>query len=470
MTTLWHLWIGLAVVSLRVGSIQGGQLRRVWMQDHCQNGICSDINIDRSDYVIMSQSAVEKQIALTFVNSSIAKIPHLMFDTFPNLQILHMDNCSVEAFEKPQFEGASNLMTLSLGHNLLKDIPKNIFLGADNLSVLRLHYNQLETLHNNSFQALKELKELSLEGNRLEHLPMGVFVPLRKITDINLARNRFSALPRGIFDMNANLTRISLAGNLFKAFKSELYKFQERIAFLDISDNIFQDLTISIPDLDTLVANNCDMRKLTVNGIIKELELRNNSLRDLPHITYASNVTSLDLSVNPLAALQGNPFRRYTELVRLNLSSTGLHDLDEGIFKKQNHLETLDISSNSLFTLKFTIFDGLKKLQYFYFQQNNWNCDFLQLLMNSFVKRRDISFMEDSVAPELVDDYIDGMACWYENNPQSTQCGSGRDGSSYNNAAMEVAIVRNDIDQMMQTLEKKFIKVFRMLEDIKLRL
>lgn len=463
-----HYISWILVLILRMEICHGGQLRRLWMQDHCQNGICTGIVIGSSDYVIMSQTSQEKQIMLTFLNSTIAKIPHLMFDTFPDLQVLRMENCSVESFEKPQFEGASNLMSLFLGHNLLKDIPKNIFLGADNLNTLMLNHNQLASLHNNSFQALKELKELSLEDNQLDMLPAGVFTHMRKLLDINLAGNRLEAFPRGIFDKNLNLTRISLARNRFKVFESELFKVQERIALLDLSGNVLQELTLNFPNLESIVANNCDLRRLTVYGVIKELELRNNSLREMPHIPNAANVTALDLAHNPLGALQGNPFRRYTGLLRLNLSATGMHDLDEGIFKKQSQLKLLDISSNSLYNLKFITFDSLRKLEYFYFQQNNWNCDFLQLLMNSFVKQREISFMEDSVAPELVDDYIDGVACWHENNKGSKKCGNGD--SSLTDAAIELSIVRSDINRMMESIDKKFLKVYRLLEDMKLRL
>ncbi|XP_058985495.1 leucine-rich repeat-containing protein 15-like [Musca domestica] len=459
------IWIGL-VVFYRIGSVHSGQVRRIWMQDHCRDGVCGDIVIDRTDYVIMSQTAVEKHIILTFVNSSIAKIPHLMFDTFPNLQVLRMENCSVDTFERPQFEGASNLMNLFLGHNRLKEIPRNTFLGADNLNVLMLNHNQLTTLNNYSFHSLKELKQLSLDSNMLESLPSGVFVPLRKLLDINLARNRLKSLPKGIFDSNLNLTHISLAGNSLKTFKSEIFQYQYRIASLDLSDNVLQELTLNFPLLESVCANNCDMRKLTIMGIVRELELRNNSLRDIPHIPNASNVTALDLSHNPLGSLQGNPFRRFSGLLRLNLSSTGLHDVDEGVFKNQAHLKSLDISSNSLFTLKITMFDHLKDLQYFYFQQNNWNCDFLQLIMTSFVKRRDISFLEDSIAPEFVDDYIDGMACWYENTRSSKKC----DGSPLTDAALELAIVRNDIDRMMEAIDRKFIKLFQLMEEMKLRL
>ncbi|XP_034113557.2 leucine-rich repeat-containing protein 15 [Drosophila albomicans] len=445
-----------------------GQLRRIWLQDHCSAGICTDVHIARSDYVIFSQAPIAKQLALTFLNSSIAKIPHLMFDTFPDLQQLRMENCSLESFEKPQFEGASNLMQLHLGFNRLKDIPKNIFLGADNLATLQLQNNQLKGLHNHSFHALKELKELSLAGNQLEQLPLSVFAGLRKLLDLNLAGNRLQAMPRGIFDRNLNLTRLNLADNRFVAFESELLKLQPHLQLLDISGNIMPELTLNFSMLEQAVAHGCDLRRVTIHGFVRDLDVHNNSLTDIPLITHASNVTGLDLSQNPLGNLQGNPFRRFTALLRLNLSTINAPEFAEGLFKKQAQLQMLDISGNGIYSMKITIFDSLKALQYFYFQLNNWNCDFLQLLMSSFVKRRDISFMEDVTAPELVDDYVDGIACWYDSNKVSKKCDGGGTGSS--DAALELSIVRNEIKAFTELVEKKFIKVYRMLDEMKLKL
>ncbi|XP_017104439.2 leucine-rich repeat-containing protein 15 [Drosophila bipectinata] len=469
----WPLfgWLVVQLVVLLPQSHQlappsgSGQLRRLWLQDHCSAGICTNVEIGRSDYVILSQAPIAGMTMLTFLNSSIAKIPHLLFDTFPDLQVLRMENCSLETFEKPQFEGASNLMGLYLGHNRLKDIPKNIFLGADNLATLHLQGNQLKQLGNHSFHALKEVKELSLADNQLEQLALGVFSGMRKLVDLNLAGNRLEALPRGLFDRNLNLTKVNLGRNLFSAFESELLRLQPRLTQLDISGNIIQELTLNFTSLDTAIAHSCDLRRLTVYGVVRELDLHNNSLREMPHIPLAANVTSLDLSQNPMGNLQGNPLRRFTSLLRLNLSTTNAHELPEGVFKKQGHLQMLDISGNSIYSLKITIFDSLKALQYFYFQQNNWNCDFLQLLMSSFVKRKDISFMEDVTAPELVDDYVDGIACWYESDKQSKKCDSGS-----SDAAMELSVVRNEIKAFTEVVEKKFIKVYRMLEEMKMKL
>jgi len=201
MAVLWWL-LSLQVVlilppsyHLATPSSGSGQLRRLWLQDHCSAGICTNVVIGRSDYVILSQAPIGGTTMLTFLNSSIAKIPHLLFDTFPDLQVLRMENCSLETFEKPQFEGASNLMSLFLGYNRLKDIPKNIFLGADNLATLHLQGNQLKQLGNHSFHALKEVKELSLAENQLEQISLGVFSGMRKLMDLNLAGNRLDALP-----------------------------------------------------------------------------------------------------------------------------------------------------------------------------------------------------------------------------------------------------------------------------------
>lgn len=85
--------------------------------------------------------------------------------------------------------------------------------------------------------------------------------------------------------------------------------------------------------------------------------------------------------------------------------------------------------------------------------------------MSSFVKRKDISFMEDITAPELVDDYVDGIACWYESDKQSKKCESG--GSD---AAMELSVVRNEIKTFTELVEKMFVKVYRMLEEMKMKL
>lgn len=436
-------------------------MKRVWMQDHCINGLCQGITISRDDFVILSNTPIAKQIILTFVNSTIAKIPHLMFDTFPDLQILRMDNCSVETFEKPQFEGASNLMGLFLANNLIRDIPKNIFLGAGNLNTLSLSGNLLRNLHNQSFNALKELKTLDLSHNKIENLPLAIFAPMRKLMELNLSNNQLTTMPEQIFEKTPNLTKINLSYNKFLKFESEYFKSHPKLSLLDISGNPLVDATINFDILDTLLANECDLHKLTVYGYIKEVELRNNSLQDIPVFPNAANITALDLSVNPIANLDVASLRRYIGLAKLNFSQTKIHDFPEGVFKKQTKLKLLDISNNSLYNLKVSVFENLKALQCFYFHQNNWNCDFLQLLMRSFVKRREIVFAEDDLEPDKVDDFVDGVACWYESSRGSKKCSD--DGESL----LELAIIRNDIKAFVETVDKKFVKVFRLLDEIK---
>lgn len=472
------------------GGIGGSQIRRIWIEDYCTSGICMGLTIAKQDFVIFSQLPIKRVTSLTFLNSSIAKIPHLLFDSFPDLETLKILNCSMEMFEKPQFEGASYLMALDLGYNKLTEIPRNIFLGADNLRTLSLEFNQIKSIHNQSFLALKELQLLSLEGNELEYVTNTMFAPLRKLEVLNLARNKLTVVPVGIFNRNTHLQHIKVGFNMLRSVDANVYRTLTKLKTLDYSGNIMPHVVLNFTRLENFVATDCEIMRLDIFGTVIDINLRNNSLEFIPAFPDAGNLTKLDISSNPLAKIDTNTFRKFTGLKRLNLSSSNLHELPDGVFKKQSHLEYLDISDNSLFTVPVSIFDNLKSLETFYFHQNNWNCDFLEHLMNSFVKRGEIVFQEDTIAPELVDDFRDGIACWYESNgytyriskkfgvatnPRGGMEGggggpSGRGGGSCDDSVIELSIVRNDIKHFFEVIEKKFIKLSKTLDDIQMRI
>lgn len=468
------------------GGIAGSQIRRIWIEDYCTSGICMGLTIAKQDFVIFSTLPIKRVTSLTFINSTIAKIPHLLFDSFPDLEILKIINCSTEIFEKPQFEGASYLMALDLGHNKISEIPRNIFLGADNLRTLSLEFNEIKTIHNQSFLALKELHSLSLEGNQLEYVTNTMFAPLRKLEVLNLSRNKISIIPVGIFNRNTQLSQIKVGFNLLKSVDVAVYKTLTKLNSLDYSGNIMPHVVLNFSRLGNFIVTDCEIMKLDIYGTVHSINLRNNSLQFIPIFPEPGNLTNLDISSNPLSKIDANTFRKFTGLKKLNLSGSNLHELPDGVFKKQTHLEYLDISDNSLFTVPVSIFDNLKSLETFYFHQNNWNCDFLEHLMNSFVKRGEIIFQEDTIAPELVDDFRDGIACWYESNGYTYRIskkfgvatnprggmdgGSARGGGSCDDSVIELAVVRNDIKHFFEVIEKKFVKLSKTLDEIKMRI
>lgn len=468
------------------GGTTGSQIRRIWIEDYCTSGICMGLTIAKQDFVIFSQLPIKRVTSLTFLNSTIAKIPHLLFDSFPDLEILKIINCSMQIFEKPQFEGASYLMALDLGHNKIIEIPRNIFLGADNLRTLSLEFNEITSIHNQSFLALKELQSLSLEGNRLEFVTNTMFAPLRKLEALNLAKNKLSVIPVGIFNRNTHLSQVNVGFNLLKSVDANVYKTLTKLKTLDYSGNLMPHVVLNFSRLENFVATDSEIMKLDIYSTVHGINLRNNSLQFIPSFPQPENLTILDISSNPLAKIDGNTFRKLTGLQHLNLSGSNLHELPDGVFKKQNHLEYLDISDNSLFTVPVSIFDNLKSIQKFYFHQNNWNCDFLEHLMNSFVKRGEIIFQEDTIAPELVDDFRDGIACWYESNGYTYRIskkfgvatnprggmdgGSSRVGGSCDDSVIELSVVRNDIKHFFEVIEKKFIKLSKTLDEIKMRI
>ena len=107
------------------------------------------------------------------------------------------------------------------------------------------------------------------------------------------------------------------------------------------------------------------------------------------------------------------------------------------------------------------------------------------------MKRGEIIFQEDTIAPELVDDFRDGIACWYESNgykyriskkfgvspnargsskPVKTGDDGVRHGGSCDDSAIELAVVRNDIKHFFEVMERKFVKISKTLDEIKTRM
>lgn len=469
-----------------LGAIANTRIRRILIEEYCTSGICMGLTIARQDFVIFSQHPVQRVTSLTFLNSTIAKIPHLLFDSFPDLEILRIINCSMEIFEKPQFEGASYLMGLDLGHNKIKEIPRNIFLGADNLRTLSLEFNEITSIHNQSFLALKELESLSLEGNRLEFVMNSMFAPLRKLEIINLAKNKLSILPTGVFNRNFQLSQVNVGYNLLKSVDANVYRTLAKLKWLDYSRNIMPNVVLNFSRLENFVSSDSEIIKLDIYGVIYRLNLRNNSLQFIPSFPKPENITFLDISCNPLSQLDVNTFRKFVGLQGLNLSGSNLHELPDGVFKKQNYLEYLDISDNSLFSFPVSIFDNLKSLQKFYFHQNNWNCDFLEHLMNSFVKRGEIIFQEDTIKTEFADGFRDGIACWYESNGYTYRISkrfgvatshrgaidssSSRYDGSCDDSVIELSVVRNDVKHFFEVIDNKIIKLSKMLDEINMRI
>lgn len=86
-------------------------------------------------------------------------------------------------------------------------------------------------------------------------------------------------------------------------------------------------------------------------GSLVELDASFNSLTEAPSFPCSNDLTKLDLSNNPIMALNALSFVMLKKLTNLNLANTGLVEIPEDIFLNQEYLRDVDLSNNFLTTI-----------------------------------------------------------------------------------------------------------------------
>lgn len=126
-----------------------------------------------------------------------------------HLQILLMDNCSINDIETGAFEELSSqhLHTLSLSNNNLRIVKEGVF---NNLNVkhLNLSYNRITTIKRESFDNMPELVSILLDHNEISNYGLK-FNNCPMLREISMVYNFIQELPVNAFDAiktNGNLS------------------------------------------------------------------------------------------------------------------------------------------------------------------------------------------------------------------------------------------------------------------------
>ncbi|XP_051262666.1 trophoblast glycoprotein b [Dicentrarchus labrax] len=187
-------------------------------------------------------------------------------------------------------------------------------------------------------------KFLFVTGNNISHISVDSFPNrLELLTDLYLSGNEMESVDAKVFDNLPNLVRLDLSNNKFQTFSERAFPHNNTLQFLNLSrsfhnhsfidevlgvlqsGNLFQltvldlsnnDLVIlpdnifaSLSNLVNLSLQNSSiisMQNGTLKGpLLRDLDLRDNSLRDL------STTTQAEFSLNPgvRIRLAGNPWR-----------------------------------------------------------------------------------------------------------------------------------------------------------------
>lgn len=146
-------------------------------------------------------------------NEDVSFFPAKIGESLPDLIVLEIIKCSIQAIESPPFEGLSELKRLDLQSNKITRIDDNAFSNTLKLKELELSDNQIENLPKNVFHHLIALRSISINRNKLKSLPENLFESLNDLEYIFLEGNQIAMLTSDTFTNLPVLHQVSLEKN-----------------------------------------------------------------------------------------------------------------------------------------------------------------------------------------------------------------------------------------------------------------
>jgi hypothetical protein len=203
---------------------------------------------------------------------------------------------------------------------------------------------------------------VDLSNLRLTALPPSLS-RLTTVQNLDLSCNNLKAFPLVLESMSGHLENLDLSYNQIPNLPPAIVSLKKLVS-LDASQNNISYIDDSIKDLTSLTTLNLSGNKLqeVSSGVasllqLKHLLLAKNLLREVPALANLGTLQTLDLSENPLQAIDkqrvpNNQLRLPPHLRTLELRSTDLEDmlgnppaLPEHLGRLEK-LELLDVSSN----------------------------------------------------------------------------------------------------------------------------
>lgn len=330
--------------------------------------------------------------SVEFLSSRFPRLPREMFVRFRNLKSVTCDGASMESLSSADFQMATNLVAFSCNSNYIKSLEKQLFEGSSKLQSLDLSINEIDDIDGTTFAGLSSLKKLMLYDNKLKTLPKDIFSGLSSLEEINLSSNQLRIVDDDLFANCKRLNYIYLNDNRIEQISDKSLSTIDEIKFLELSRNELARISMNI-SASALYANHNRLKSVRLNSV-GYLSFFNNSITELEFVdklgvlslnvsTNELNASSLgsigelgglksvDLSFNPLGALDVKALLGMPKLQILNLQSTNLGEIGYGLFTHQTGLEQLDLSYNGMNALDLPKLTPLKALTTLFIEGNN---------------------------------------------------------------------------------------------------
>jgi len=288
--------------------------------------------------------------------NALSTIPSDMFTGLQYLEKLDLSNNVIKTVDAGAFKSIF-MIDINLSHNQLNFIPRSAFIECSNISTLDLSHNNLSRIHSEAFVD-SDVSHLILNHNKFVNLTE---VPIGNLTGIrflNLSHNEIVSVNRKSFGLKQNTKLyeaavVDLSFNHLKELSGSMFEKFWALRHLNLSNNHFKRLGFgSFGNLPTLLDLNLDNNQLrdigSISGLIslKDLYVRNNSLKSVPTLSVALN--HIFLEDNEIDSISCSSFPMINSLLSLHMKNNSISSLDTDSFCNLLTLRFVDLSFNNI--------------------------------------------------------------------------------------------------------------------------
>ena len=358
-------------------------------------------------------SGLSNLIRVGLSGNSLSTLPTSVFSGLSNLTTLHLSSNSLTSLPASIFRGLSKLEELDFASNPLTAIPVTVFSGLNSLESLQMGAISLTSLPAGIFDDILDtlgagpgVNGLSLDSSLKATLSFASTAQtVSEGTAVQVSATLSRTLPVAVrvpFTIGGSATDDDYEGLSPAADSGLLFlagETSKEITFTlsENNDNQEETLVLTLAQLSGIGLRRADgagsdaphlkterllsrsaassTHTVTISapsgGICDRTSQVRDKLLELTGVagcanvtsTHLEEVTSLDLSLSSISALQVEDFSGLTRLEQLLLNDNSLVTLPDGVFGGLSRLKLLGLSENSLSALPEGIFQGLGGLE-----------------------------------------------------------------------------------------------------------
>jgi Leucine-rich repeat (LRR) protein len=175
---------------------------------------------------------------LRLTRSETNLIPSNIFNVFPNVQALEVENCGGINFIPPDFLFAGNLQDIRIVNNNISTLGGFAFIHTGpTLQTLILDNNNMTSLGPMPFANSFNLRHVSIANNRIRVLTPRMTSTLRNLRTFDASNNQIEDLDGRIFFNSRLVERVNFSGNNILSIGSSMLNINANIRELQLEGN-----------------------------------------------------------------------------------------------------------------------------------------------------------------------------------------------------------------------------------------